>query len=216
MSTPTAPTSGSVGRRSAIVERATDGTARVIVSSPIEARDGNIWAGPWRLAPYQANPVVLWAHEYHTPPLGRMKDVGLDDKGWLVGSIEWDEAPENARATLVRSQWDRGFLRAVSAGVRYGDIVRRDQLPEGHSFRADDGYLMTDNELLDVSVVTVPSDYAALSAERAADGSASLDLHALMQRLVESDDFASLVLDLARSLPPEEQAQVGLFGLPIK
>jgi len=169
-----------------------DGTTRFVISSPVEARDGDVWAGPWRLDDYQANPVVLWSHDYRMPPIGRMVEIGEDDEGRLVGRVEWDTSDLNHLGQQAADQYHRGFLSAVSAGIRSGKITARKELPADHEHysEADYSYLRTENTLLDVSAVTVPSDATALAQREAKalseEGHLTADVGALVEGYLTS------------------------------
>ena len=141
----------------------TKGQTRFILSTPAEARDGHmIDQGSWDTTEYQANPVVLWAHDDRSPPVGRMEGVGLDS-GNLMGTAIWDVASE--RGYDVARQYDEGFLNAVSVRWFSNTMVQRNSLPKDDPSYSDNprSLLFRDNVLVEVSAVPVPSDAGALA-----------------------------------------------------
>lgn len=139
-----------------------DNTTRFVVSTQDPARDTHIIdQSSWSLDNYRANPVVLWTHDYDTPPVGRAVDLGVDDNA-LHASVEWDTATELG-ATVAR-QYAQGFLSAVSVGWIPGNVTPRSSYDRSHPFYGDDGVVFTNNEMLEFSAVTVPTDPGALAA----------------------------------------------------
>jgi len=133
------------------------GNTRVIASTPDVDRYGDIVAGPWRLENFKANPVIPWGHCYSQPPIGRAVDIGIEE-GILVAEIEWDDDPMNPLGQLVASQFRRGMLSTVSVGFYPGTSTPRSSLPEDDPRRAERGMVHTDNELLEISAVTIPAN----------------------------------------------------------
>lgn len=105
------------------------------------------------LARYEANPVVLWAHDGEKPPIGRGAAAVVD--GQLVIDIEFD--PDDEFARTVESKYRRGFMNAVSmlplpAGHRRGMRPRSGEIAEW--------------ELVEVSAVPIPVDPDAVKVGR--------------------------------------------------
>lgn len=149
-------------RTLARVARSGDNVTEFVVSTDLDARDGNIIdQSTWRLDNYRRNPVVLWSHDYDIPPVGRALDIGVEDNQ-LVATVEWD-TDTDLGATVAR-QYDRGFLSGVSVGWLPGRVTPRSAFDEDHAWYAEAGSVMHDNELLEFSAVSVPSDPAALAS----------------------------------------------------
>lgn len=133
----------------AIAERAEgDETGPIwfTASTDLDARDGLIIEQEgWQLESFQANPVILWAHDYFSqPPIGRAVDVEVTEHALRV-RVQFDE--EDPFAASVARKYRQGFLSAVSVGwdtlEMQGDRVKR-------------------ADLLEVSAVPVPADPHAL------------------------------------------------------
>lgn len=130
-----------------------DGTMSFVASTAGVKRDGlKIDQKRWRLDNYNSNPVVLWAHDYSSLPIGRAEVLPGDEA--LTARVAFDL--EDPRAAEVYGKYQRGMLNAVSVGWR--------DVKEG------DGIW---HELLDISAVRVPGDPQAL-AQRTRDALASL------------------------------------------
>lgn len=107
------------------------------------------------LKEFRKNPVVLWAHDSRTPPIGRVKSLFFRDKR-LHGTVEF--APEGASplSDEVHDLVAAGFLSAVSIGFRAVKFVFNDD----HG-----GFDFEEIELQEVSIVPVPSNREALLAD---------------------------------------------------
>lgn len=138
------------------------GVTRFVVSTPDEARDGHVIdQSSWLLDAYRSNPVVLWAHDYDTPPIGKALDVSVQD-GKLHATVQWDV--ETVLGATVARQYEEGYLSAVSVGWRSHAIVSRAGLEKDHPYySAEGGLLFRENEMLEFSAVPVPADPGALA-----------------------------------------------------
>jgi len=158
----------------------------VIASTPDRDRVGDIVDQTWQLDSFKGNPIALWNHDASLGPVGRVVDIGLKD-GNLVASILWDESPENPLGRRVAAQFRNGFLNAVSVGFRPHKVFSKVQLQEMDDDRADDlddyGMLLTDNELLEISAVSIPANAQALT-------------RAMPEEEDGEDTFAKAVLDV--------------------
>lgn len=112
----------------------------------------------WRLAAYNANPVVLWMHNPFTPPIGQGQalSTGLEV---ILDQVEFDLQDELGAA--VDSKYRRGFLSAVSVSW---DFVKEDGAPVRDWWRLSNDEIENEMfyDLQEVSAVTVPGDPRAL------------------------------------------------------
>ena len=130
-------------------EPAAGGPIRFVASTEGIKRDGReLKMADWRLENYQRNPVVLWAHDYfgHQPPIGRA-EVAVQGQS-LIADVTFDAGDAFARD--IERKIRAGFLNAVSVGWQ--------DVPDGKRVWHD---------LMDVSVVPVPADPAALKVDEA-------------------------------------------------
>src|SRR6056300_1657561 len=99
------------------------------------------------------NPVMLYQHK-HDCPIGRFDQVKVDKKGIYVEGTVSDAAEKNHGVqTLIRD----GALKSFSVGFRVKD---------GKYNREDDSMMITDVELLEISVVSVPCNQDSLFSIR--------------------------------------------------
>lgn len=106
----------------------------------------------WSLDSYRRNPVVLWAHNYASPPVGLAEAV-LAKGGQLKARVKFAPADTYAFAETVRRLVDGGYLRATSVGFR----------ALKWSFNEERGGVdFLEQELMEFSIVPVPANPEAL------------------------------------------------------
>ncbi len=113
------------------------------------------------LTNYLRNPVVLWAHDHHAPPIARCISIGVE-AGRLVGVAEFVPASvpvAGPTAEMALQMIKIGFLNAVSIGFR----------PVEFDFNNDGGMDFTKSELLEFSIVTIPCLPSALVVDVGAE-----------------------------------------------
>ena len=138
------------------------GDSIFVASTAAPDRAGDIVEQDWELAQFASNPVILWAHRYDLPPVGKGA-VEVRD-GVLYVRVSWDTASESG-AEVMR-QVKQGYLSAVSVGFRPGETVSRRMLEDGDPRKGADGYVYRRNQLLEVSVVPVPANAQATVVSR--------------------------------------------------
>jgi hypothetical protein len=119
------------------------GTFKVIISTSDEDRQGDsIDQSKWNLKNFESNPVVLWAHDYYSLPVGVCTKIGVEG-GKLVAEGKFASADLNPFAGQVAALYEAGFIKTTSVGY----------------MQHEDGEL----ELLEFSFVPVPANPYALS-----------------------------------------------------
>ena len=108
----------------------------------------------WRLESYRRNPVVLWAHNYRQPAIGRAPAVWQEGPA-LLARIEF--APTEF-AGQVAALYREGYQRGVSVGFRPLRFEERRDARSGAFL----GIRFLEQELLEISAVPVPANGAAL------------------------------------------------------
>jgi hypothetical protein len=87
------------------------GTFRVIVSTSDEDRQGDsIDQTKWKLQNFENNPVVLWAHDYYSLPIGVCTKISVED-GKLVAEGKFASAELNPFAAQVAALYEAGFIK---------------------------------------------------------------------------------------------------------
>jgi len=104
------------------------------------------------LDPFKSNPVVLWAHSYMTPPIGRVSETWIRD-GKLMGSVEFPEKGIYPLADSVHDLVGAGFINATSIGFAPLEYSY-DEERRGMNYKRI--------ELWEVSIVPVPANRDAL------------------------------------------------------
>lgn len=136
--------------------RGTDsGSSLFVASTPARDRMGDVieLAG-WKLDRFQQNPVILADHRNEVEAIVGRGKVWTDPTRGLMLEVVW---ADTERAKTARQLYEGGFARAVSVGflpVKY-DLIRDEKgLVVGIHF--------LEQELLEVSLVTVPANPDAL------------------------------------------------------
>ena len=169
-----------------------NGTTRVIASTPDVDRYGDIVAASWdqdALKRYMDNPVIVWGHDYQTPAIGRAESVRLVGKQ-LIADIKWDDSPENDLGRLVKSQFERGFLNSVSVGFQPGKATPRSTLPDDHPAKGADGFFYEQNQLMEISAVNIGANPQAL-AHRAIQADLGVQRH--IMEVTEGEDSWTVI-----------------------
>jgi HK97 family phage prohead protease len=140
-------------------------------SHPIsdETPDGHgsiIRVDGWDLKRFKSNPVVLFAHDSWNLPIGRSTKIWKED-GRLMTRTQFaglDQLHPFAETAYKLTR--DGFIRAWSVGFIGKERTRREDVKDGdHLF---DPYVYTKQELMEYSLVPIPSNPSALlDAKRA-------------------------------------------------
>lgn len=102
---------------------------------------------------YRKNPVLLYQHD-HSKPIGRVEKISVDRKGIFVEAYVSDAAEKlHGVQTLIED----GALKSFSVGFKVKD---------GRYDRSSDTTMITDVELHEISVVSVPCNQESLFSVR--------------------------------------------------
>jgi len=120
-----------------------DRSFEVVMSTSDEDRQGDeLDQSKWDLKYFNMNPVVLWAHNYSSFPIGAIEDIKAEGNE-TIATGKFAPAGLNPESDLACSLYQEKILRAVSPGY----------------IQNDDGT----RELLEVSFCPVPAGRYALS-----------------------------------------------------
>lgn len=117
-------------------------------------RDGEIVdQKSWIVENYLKNPVIFWKHRADEPEdvLGQAVDMQLNVDGKSYVTVQFDDKDTNPKADTVFKQVVKRTLRCVSAGFLTGV----EQIIDGVKH-------LIDNELLEISIVPIPSNTRAV------------------------------------------------------
>ena len=120
---------------------------------------GEIVEQVWDLARYRANPIVLYGHQSRELPIGMCTAVGVSG-GKLECTIQFATANQNPVAERVWQLVQAQILRAVSVGFAPRTVRRETR--DGKEVT-----VLSDNELHEISVVTIPANPEALAKMKA-------------------------------------------------
>ena len=173
--------------RSAPIVRGEDGSVSFIASTATADRYGDtIDQAGWMTDAYEKNPVLLWAHSYSTPPVGKVG--ALDKSGDLKATAcEFTPAEMHPFGAQVGAMVKAGFLNTVSVG--FLPLEWEERYDEGGRFL---GYHFKRMELLEISVVPVPANPQALLegksfAKSLADWTAQPDESSFLARTLQAE-----------------------------
>lgn len=153
------PAASAVGREQWITAAQSKADPFVFVASndDVDRMGDVIEVSGWKLAGFKKNPVALWAHDSRTP-IGTWEDVEVRD-GALMARLVMAEANTSPWINTIRSLLAQRILRACSVGFRAIRAVALEGSKVG-------GIRFLEQELLEISVVSVPANAAALSIAR--------------------------------------------------
>lgn len=182
-----APQVGAMQFRAAQIEKAagTPRTIRFIASDETVDRYGDIIrASGWNLANFDVNPVLLFAHNSRAPSIGTAK-------AWVDGTQLLADATFHAEgiSAFADEIWritDAGGLRAVSVGflpTEEPNLIL--SAPDQNGSQMVTGFEFIAQDLLEISVVPVPANPAALALAR------SLASETTIRRLFPDDTRAA-------------------------
>jgi HK97 family phage prohead protease len=139
----------------AAIEPGTERKMSFLITTASVDRDGDtIDPKGWDLSSYTKNPVVLWAHDYSQPPIGRAINIQATQDG-LKADVEFVPQGMSPFADMIHDMCKGGFLNATSVGFRGMDHDKAKDRERGYDFKKQ--------ELLEFSIVPVPSNPEALA-----------------------------------------------------
>lgn len=164
-----------------------------IASSEQTDRDGDILpVGAWSTKEFEKNPVILWGHNASIPAVARAKRVWKDLAAKeLRMQIEFPEPGVSELSDTLRKLVKSGFINSLSVGFLGKDFERLNN--GGRKYKS--------LELLEVSLVNLPSNTAALIQARDAGILSTKELKLLdgdISHLVLSNSGPDIDKDLAK------------------
>jgi len=127
-----------------------------IASTADQDRDGEVIdVTGWDLKNFKKNPVIMFAHDYRTLPIGRATKIGIRE-GKLVNNVEFPPEGTYEFADIVERLVGAGFLKAESVGFM------PKKWEDGDGGEKSPRRTYTKQELLEISIVPVPSNPNAL------------------------------------------------------
>lgn len=158
-----------------------------VASSQTRDRDGDVirQAG-WDFTHYDKNPVGLWGHDYSLPPIFAVKDKKtVDGELWTLNHF-----PEELGGLSgdIYKAFEAGVMNAFSVGFSPQSIMEDADMREGYGLAREadfgNGILFWEQELFELSAVTVPSNPDAVARIKGLVGH-----EALKDALAHAEDF---------------------------
>ncbi len=138
------------------LDKSADTLTFVASTGAVDRHGDTVAPEGWRLDAYRENPVVLWAHDYRRPAIGRAQSVWRDGAA-LLARLEF-AGTEFARE--VEGLYRQGYQQGVSVGFRPLRFEERRDARTGAFL----GIRFLEQELLEISAVPVPANRGALMA----------------------------------------------------
>ena len=167
----------------AYVEKAEkDGTLSVAIAtdSSVDRDNEAIDSNGWDFNNFIKNPVLLWAHNYGEPPIGKVIDIQKDGDRILFRPQFAIES--NPKAAMVYDLFQKGYLNAFSVGFipkEWKDGVN----DQGKAVRT-----FTKTELLEISAVPVPANANAVVLARSYAQEKGFDFDDLGIKALDDED----------------------------
>ena len=151
----------------AAIQPTSDRKARFIAStSSVDTMGDTIDQNGWELSDFKKNPVVLYAHDTRSLPVGKVSEISVQNNA-LVASVDFIRAGVDDFADKVATLVKEGFLSAVSVGfsaIDYEPRVDKQGFISGYNFKRQ--------ALKELSIVPVPANAEALAISRSLNLSA--------------------------------------------
>jgi HK97 family phage prohead protease len=155
----------------------------IISTEAIDRMGDRIFVDGWDLSAFKKNPIVLFAHDSNSPPIGRAVSIKRDlKKSQLKSRAEFMTSDISPFADSIFKMIVGGFLKATSVGfmpIEF-EISEEEERMDG-PFRGID---FVKSELMEFSIVPIPANREAVIDA----GRKGIDLSPI-------NDWAELVLD---------------------
>jgi len=130
-----------------------DSTIQFIISNgSLDRENDTINVNGWNLENYLKNPVILWAHEHHSPPVGKGPNIRVENDN-LISVAEFVGQDIMPFAHMIYQLYVGGFMNAVSVGFMPDERVWSEE---------QGGIKFLTQEMLEYSTVPVPANPEAL------------------------------------------------------
>jgi len=140
-------------------------TIRFVASDETVDRYGDIVSvDGWQLSAFRRNPVFLWMHNYREP-IGQVTKIGVEDNQ-LIATVRYASPGVSQEADRLWRLTQDKVLRAVSVGFTVNSDEDWEYIRDENNDQIT-GIRYLRQELLELSLVSVPANPAALALARA-------------------------------------------------
>lgn len=140
-----------------------DGSAGLNFTISTESPDRSadiVRADGWLLEAYRKNPVILWAHDYSVPVIGRAPTLIVEGGALKAQGAEFTPREVNPFGFMIGQLYEGGWMHAVSVGFAPRKWAWREDETQGCEYQQQ--------ELLEWSAVPVPANADALISAKSA------------------------------------------------
>lgn len=175
-------------------EEIEDRTLRFIGSTEHVDRHGEvIKADGWKLTTYKKNPVVLVNHKHSDLPVAKTKNVWVDKEAKsLMFDIEFPDMDVSSEGDTLYKLYKNGYMNATSVGF----LPNPEKMVFGEK-KGDPSVTYTEQELLEISLVSVPANPNALLTSKSIE-------KAIEDEVVDETEINELKSLLAKYFEEEE------------
>jgi len=145
----------------AYIEKIEGKMVAVATDETVDRHGESLPIDAWDLKNFKKNPVLQFAHDYNTPPVGLVKNIRRDGKRLIFEPVFHEFT---ALAKDVKKLYQEGIMTSFSVGF----------IP--HINRQEDGKQETRLELLEVSAVPIPANPSAIVIEKALEKDKEFEL----------------------------------------
>lgn len=183
------------------------------VSTQVRDRDGDVIVQSGiNLKLFRKNPVVLWAHDYRQPPIGRALDIWTDDgrNGPRLRMLkQFTSEEENPFGFMIYRLAKAGYLKAASIGF----VPTKFEIDQEAQAEGRIGYKFLKTDLLESSVVPVPSNPLALQEAKSVHEIDLTPMVAWAEEILDQGESAGLTIkrktiEVVREIIVEKPIQV--------
>ena len=136
----------------ALVEKREGKMLAIATDETVDRHGESLPIDSWDLKNFKKNPVLQFAHDYSTPPVGRAKNISIKGKE-MTFEPDFHDITEMARE--VKKMYEEGIMKAFSVGY----------IPHNDAKESEPPKLRL--ELLEISAVPIPANPAAIVTEKA-------------------------------------------------
>lgn len=160
----------------------TNKTFVAVASTEDEDRDKDIIRQDgWNLKNFKKNPMIPWSHDYWSVPIARSLRTWVDhDAKKLLFKPQFDS--EDEQSMKIYNKYKNGFLTSFSVGFRGLEFEYRDE-----EDRWWGGIEFLQQELLEISAVTIPANPNATVSLHGGDAVQNLLQMGYPQMFAETD-----------------------------
>ncbi len=190
------------------IRESADGHEFVISTNAVDRHGTVINSEGWDLTKFRSNPIMAYQHNTHSSDpddiIGTW-DVRIEG-GKLIGKPNYEPAELNAKADKIRRKVEHGTIRAVSVGF----IPQEYHWGTRKNGEDPDVLYLDKNELLEVSIVAVPSNPESL--KRSADELKREVMSSVLAKGGVVKDFNINSCDLVVALDDAKRAMESAMG----